>query len=157
MKEQLRAVPGGGLGYGLLRYGGGEAAEELAAAPPAEIAFNYLGRVDGGDGGGDWTLAPEELPAGEDPRMPMAHVLEINAVTRDLPGGPVLSATWTWPGGLMDPGDVRELAEGWFAALRDLVAEVAAGDSGGFTPSDLLVDLDQSEIDKLQSAWRRQR
>ncbi|SNS43135.1 non-ribosomal peptide synthase domain TIGR01720/amino acid adenylation domain-containing protein [Actinomadura meyerae] len=156
VKEQLRAVPDGGIGYGLLRHGGGEAAEELAAAPPAQIAFNYLGRVDAGDEGGDWTLAAEELPAGEDPAMPLAHVLEINAVTRDRPGGPVLSATWTWPGGLLEAADVRELAEGWFAALRGL-AEAAAGDAAGFTPSDLLVDLDQAEIDKLQTAWRQNR
>ncbi|TDC71919.1 amino acid adenylation domain-containing protein [Actinomadura sp. GC306] len=156
VKEQLRAVPGDGIGYGLLRYGGGEAAEELAEAPPAQLAFNYLGRVDGGAEGGDWTLAAEELPPGEDPRMPLAHVLEVNAVTRDLPGGPVLSATWTWPGGLLDGAGVRELAEGWCTALRGLVAAVAAGETGGFTPSDLLVELDQAEIDKLQSAWRRQ-
>ncbi|TYB42714.1 non-ribosomal peptide synthetase [Actinomadura chibensis] len=157
VKEQLRAVPGTGVGYGLLRYGGADpAAAELAEPAPAQIAFNYLGRVDpGGGAGGDWTLAPEELPAGEDPRMPMAHVLEINAVTRDLPDGPVLSATWTWPGGVLDPDDVRELAEGWFTALRGLAAAGAAGTGAGFTPSDLLVDLDQSEIDGLQDAWRR--
>ncbi|MWA01879.1 amino acid adenylation domain-containing protein [Actinomadura sp. LD22] len=158
VKEQLRAVPDGGIGYGLLRYGGGEAAEELAEPPAAPIAFNYLGRVAPGDGDGDWTIAPEETPAGEDPRMPAAHVLEINAVTRDVPGGPVLSATWTWPGGLLEEVAVRELADAWFTALRGLVAHVAAGGdaapAGGFTPSDLLVDLDQSEIDKLQNAWR---
>ncbi|XRQ13791.1 amino acid adenylation domain-containing protein [Actinomadura welshii] len=153
VKEQVRAVPAV-LGYGLLRYLDGD--EELAEPAPAQIAFNYLGRVDAGGDGGDWTLAPEELPPGEDPRMPAAHVLEINAVTRDLPDGPVLSATWTWPDGLLDRGAVRELAEGWCTALRDLVADVAAGEAGGFTPSDLLVDLDQGEIDKLQSAWRRQ-
>ncbi|MDL4819442.1 non-ribosomal peptide synthetase [Actinomadura opuntiae] len=160
VKEQLRAIPDGGIGYGLLRYGGGEAAEELAEPPAAPIAFNYLGRVAPGDGDGDWTLAPEETPAGEDPRMPVAHVLEINAVTRDAAGGPVLSATWTWPGGLLEEAAVRELADAWFTALRGLVAHVAAagddGAAGGFTPSDLLVDLDQSEIDKLQSAWRKQ-
>ncbi|WP_433151782.1 amino acid adenylation domain-containing protein [Actinomadura nitritigenes] len=160
VKEQLRAVPDGGIGYGLLRYGGGDAAEELAEPPAAPIAFNYLGRVAPGDGEGDWTIAPEETPAGEDPRMPVAHILEINAITRDVPGGPVLSATWTWPGGLLEQAAVRELADGWFTALRGLVAHVAAaGDAapaGGFTPSDLLVDLDQSEIDKLQNAWRGQ-
>ncbi|TYK45817.1 non-ribosomal peptide synthetase [Actinomadura decatromicini] len=156
VKEQLRAVPGTGIGYGLLRYGGdGAAAAELAEPSPPQIAFNYLGRIDPGGEGGDWTLAPDELPAGEDPRMPMAHVLEINAVTRDLPDGPVLSATWTWPGGVLDPDDVRELAEGWFTALRGLAATGAAGTDAGFTPSDLLVDLDQSEIDGLQDAWRR--
>ncbi|MBE1537387.1 non-ribosomal peptide synthetase [Actinomadura algeriensis] len=163
VKEQLRAVPDA-LRFGLLRYtdAGGEAAAELAEAPPAQIAFNYLGRVAPG-GGEDWALAPEEPPAGEDPRMPMAHALEINAITRDLPDGPVLSATWTWPGELLDGDDVRELADAWFTALRGLVAHVTAAASGdgaapvgGFTPSDLLVDLDQSEIDTLQNAWRNQ-
>ncbi|NVI92300.1 non-ribosomal peptide synthetase [Actinomadura sp. BRA 177] len=155
VKEQLRAIADGGIGYGLLRYGDGDAAEELADVPPAQIAFNYLGRVAAGGEDGDWTLSTEELPAGEDPAMPMAHVLEINAVTRDLPGGPVLSATWTWPGGLLESADVRDLAEGWFTALRTLATDAAAGDAGGFTPSDLLVELDQNEIDKLQTAWRQ--
>ncbi|MCP2339577.1 non-ribosomal peptide synthetase [Actinomadura rupiterrae] len=155
VKEQLRAVPGGsGLGYGLLRYcGDADQADELAELPPAQLAFNYLGRVESG-GDGDWTIAPEELPAGEDPRMPMAHALEVNAVTRDLPSGPELTAVWSFPDGLLDAGDVRDLAETWFAALRGLVAHAASGEAGGFTASDLLVDLDQSEIDTLQEAWR---
>ncbi|MFI0348970.1 amino acid adenylation domain-containing protein [Actinomadura sp. 9N407] len=150
VKEQLRAVPDG-IGYGVLRYlgeGGGDAAE-LAELPPAQIAFNYLGRVMPGDEGGDWSIAPEELPPGEDPGMPMAHALEINAIARDG-----LAATWTWPDGLFTEEEVRELAEDWFAALRGLVAHVASGDGDGFTPSDLLVELDQAEIDKLQDAWR---
>ncbi|KAB2345062.1 non-ribosomal peptide synthetase [Actinomadura rudentiformis] len=159
IKEQLREIPDDGVGYGLLRYLNAEAAEELADLAPAQIAFNYLGRVDPG-GDGDWSLAAEELPGGEDPRMPMAHVLEINAITRELAGGPELSATWTWPDGLLAEDDVRELAEGWFEALRGLVAHVS-GDgteaAGGFTPSDLLVDLDQSEIDQLQDTWRKRR
>ncbi|MEW2355928.1 amino acid adenylation domain-containing protein [Spirillospora sp. NPDC029432] len=151
VKEQLRAVPEG-IGYGLLRHFGDGDAGELAELPPAQIAFNYLGRiVPGGDGGegADWTVAPEEPPPGEDPRMPVAHVLEINAIAHDA-----LSATWTWPDGLLAEEEVRELAEDWFAALRGLVAHVAAGDGDGFTPSDLLVELDQAEIDKLQDAWR---
>jgi non-ribosomal peptide synthase protein (TIGR01720 family) len=159
VKEQLRAVPEG-AGYGLLRHLGGPAAAELADLPPAEIAFNYLGRVAPGEDGGDWTLAPEEPPAGEDPRMPMAHALEINAVTRDHPDGRAeLSATWTWPDGALSRDEVRDLAEGWFTALRGLAEHAGSGGEdgeggGGFTPSDLLVDLGQAEIDKLQDAWR---
>ncbi|MEU5883557.1 amino acid adenylation domain-containing protein [Spirillospora sp. NPDC047279] len=156
IKEQLREIPDNGIGYGLLRHLNEDAAEELADLPPAQIAFNYLGRVDPG-GDGDWSLATEDLPSGEDPRMPMAHVLEINAITRDLAGGPELSATWTWPDGLLADDDVQDLAASWFEALRGLVAHVAgagAEAAGGFTPSDLLVDLDQGEIDQLQSAWR---
>ncbi|WP_254406673.1 condensation domain-containing protein, partial [Streptomyces sp. AC627_RSS907] len=55
VKEQLRAVPRQGTGYGLL----------YAQAPSgAQVAFNYLGRFDGAAPGGDpvagsWTPAPE--------------------------------------------------------------------------------------------------
>ncbi|MFC0040243.1 non-ribosomal peptide synthetase [Actinomadura rayongensis] len=154
VKEQLRAVPRNGIGYGLLRYLNEETAEELADLPTAQLAFNYLGRVAPGADGADWSLAPEEPAAGDDPRMPFAHALTVNALARDLPGGPELRATWTWPDGLLAAADVRDLADAWFAALRGLAAHARAGAAGGFTPSDLLVDLDQSEIDTLQDAWR---
>jgi non-ribosomal peptide synthase protein (TIGR01720 family) len=154
IKEQLRDIPDDGIGYGLLRYLNPATARELEDLPRPQIAFNYLGRV--AATGGEWSLAPEALPGGEDPRMPMAHVLEINAVTHDRPEGPELGVTWTWPDGVLTGEDVRDLAEAWFEALAGLVAHVDGGveDTGGFTPSDLLVSLDQSEIDKLEAAWR---
>ncbi len=41
VKEQLRALPGRGLGYGIVRYlGPPEVAERLAALPQAELSFN---------------------------------------------------------------------------------------------------------------------
>ncbi|MGI8332310.1 amino acid adenylation domain-containing protein [Actinomadura scrupuli] len=152
VKEQLREIPDNGIGYGLLRHLNPATSRELQDLPQPQIAFNYLGRVQAEDG--DWSVAPEALPAGEDPRMPMAHLLEINAVTHDRPGGPELTVTWTWPDGLFAEGDVAELAEAWFAALTGIVEHARQDDSGGFTASDLLVSLDQSEIDKLQAAWR---
>ncbi|MFX5918551.1 condensation domain-containing protein, partial [Acinetobacter baumannii] len=48
VKEQLRAVPGNGLGYGVLRHlGDGEAQATLRALPEARVTFNYLGQFDG--------------------------------------------------------------------------------------------------------------
>ncbi|MCE0446744.1 hypothetical protein LT493_25725 [Streptomyces tricolor] len=48
--------------------------------------------------------------------------------------------------------DVRDLAEGWFAALTALVEHCEAPDAGGHTPSDLsLVSLSQDEIDDLEA------
>jgi hypothetical protein len=44
IKEQLRAVPGRGLGYGILRYLGGCA--ELSGDEPPQVGFNYLGQFD---------------------------------------------------------------------------------------------------------------
>ena len=47
VKEQLRAIPGKGLGYGLLRFlGDPEAVSTLADRPGPEVSFNYLGQVD---------------------------------------------------------------------------------------------------------------
>jgi non-ribosomal peptide synthase protein (TIGR01720 family) len=152
VKEQLREIPDNGIGYGLLRHLNPVTAQELEDLPQPQIAFNYLGRIQAEDG--DWSIAAEALPGGEDPRMPMAHLLEINAVTHDRPEGPELSVTWTWPEGLFTEDDVTELAKAWFAALSGIAEHARQDDSGGFTTSDLLVSLDQSEIDKLQAAWR---
>ncbi|MCO6009315.1 amino acid adenylation domain-containing protein [Actinoallomurus purpureus] len=147
VKERLRAAPAG-LGYGLLRHLNPRARDRLAALPTPQIVFNYLGRVDTGDG--DWSLAPESdvLGTGHDPDLPLAHGLEIDAVTRDGD----LRATWVWPDGWLPEDEVRDLADRWFAALREL----AAADGGGHTPSDLtLVELDQDEIDALEDLWEQ--
>ena len=50
VKEQLRAVPNRGLGYGLLRYLAGtrRLTQRLRALPAARVCFNYLGQVDRG-------------------------------------------------------------------------------------------------------------
>ena len=49
-KERLRAVPGRGIGYGLLRYGGRPSS--WRRRPRSEILFNYLGQADAAPGGG---------------------------------------------------------------------------------------------------------
>ncbi|MFP3519132.1 condensation domain-containing protein, partial [Pseudomonas sp. SIMBA_077] len=47
VKEQLRAVPAKGLGYGLLSYlGAPHAQESLANLTAPRITFNYLGQFD---------------------------------------------------------------------------------------------------------------
>ncbi len=45
VKEELRAVPNRGIGYGLLRYLSGT---DALPAPQPEVSFNYLGQLDGG-------------------------------------------------------------------------------------------------------------
>jgi len=87
--------------------------------------------------------------------MAFVHALEINSLTTDNATGPELTASWTWPGGLLAEQDVTDLAQGWFRALRALVDHAARPDAGGFTPSDLtLVSLDQDEIDEFEDEMR---
>ncbi|MGW2314971.1 condensation domain-containing protein, partial [Actinomadura luteofluorescens] len=155
VKEQLREIPDNGIGYGLLRHLNPATGERLRAHP--QIAFNYLGRSAAPEAT-DWGPADQAesdaLGTGQDAALGLVHAVEVNAHTRDLPGGPELSATWTWAGGLFDAAAIEDLAGRWFAALRGLVAHVAGGAAegpvGGFTPSDLsLVDVSQDEIDEL--------
>jgi len=158
IKEQLRAIPEKGLHYGLLRYLNGETAAELAALPVPELGFNYLGRFGSGpQSDAAWPMASElEDVASGDPAMPLAHPIEINALTLDGADGPRLSATISFASRLLSEEAVRDLAERWFGALEALVRHVQQdADAGGRTPSDLaLVELTQSELEELESRTR---
>ncbi|WP_327371811.1 non-ribosomal peptide synthetase [Streptomyces sp. NBC_01217] len=156
VKEQLRAVPDNGIGYGLLRHLNPGTAPVLAAGSRPQIGFNYLGRFPAASEGSttDWAAAPEAatLSAGNDDSRPVPHVLEVNALTEDHPDGPRLVASWSWPNAVLTEKEVRELAEDWFTALRTLAAHAAEPNTGGLTPSDLpLVTLGQEEIEELEA------
>ncbi len=158
VKEQLRALPDNGIGFGLLRYLNPDTGARLAAGRP-QIAFNYLGRF-AATRSADWELVPDAdaFTSGEDDARPMAHTLELNAVTLDGPDGPRLTANWSWPQDLLSQDSVSELADLFFEALNALTTHTRQQDAGGRTPSDLpLVSLNQDEIDGLEAAWRKRR
>nr|WP_052478487.1 non-ribosomal peptide synthetase [Kibdelosporangium sp. MJ126-NF4]CEL18507.1 Siderophore biosynthesis non-ribosomal peptide synthetase modules @ Bacillibactin synthetase component F [Kibdelosporangium sp. MJ126-NF4]CTQ97991.1 Siderophore biosynthesis non-ribosomal peptide synthetase modules @ Bacillibactin synthetase component F (EC 2.7.7.-) [Kibdelosporangium sp. MJ126-NF4] len=152
VKEQLRD---GGLTFGLSRYVNPETAGSLAALGTPQIEFNYLGRFPVPDpvDAGDWSAAPEAdvLGEGEDPRMPFAHLLEINALTEDHSTLPRLVVSWAWPGALLSDEEVSRLGELWFQALTAIAAHVPSASS--HTPSDFpLVQVTQPEIERLEAA-----
>ena len=130
IKEQLRAVPGKGLGYGLLRYlndadGGGSwlgrrrrssASTIWAALRPAATA--RTGRRPA------WMRAqarPAARWAAAIRRCRWRTLIEINALTQDGADGPALTAHWTWASALLDEAAVRDLAGTWLRALTALV------------------------------------
>ncbi|MFE7646434.1 amino acid adenylation domain-containing protein [Streptomyces phaeoluteigriseus] len=149
VKEQLRAVPDHGVGFGVLR--------RIAALPGLErtpqLGFNYLGRLPA-PRDADWATTEESplIAAGADPGLALPHALGLNALTEDGPDGPRLTAVWTWPGELLDEADAADVAEGWFRALRALVAHAQNPDAGGHTPSDVdLIALSQDELDAFEN------
>ena len=154
IKEQLRALPDNGLGYGVLRYLNPQTASQLAGFAAPQIGFNYLGRF-AASAAADWGSAGEAVRlGGGDPAMPLAHCLEVNALTLDEREGARFTATWSWAPALVTEAEVRDLAERWFTALEGLVRHAAAPGAGGRTPCDLpLVALSQEEIEGLESAY----
>jgi non-ribosomal peptide synthase protein (TIGR01720 family) len=149
VKEQLRAVPGDGLGYGLLRYLNPDTSPVLAAAAAPQIGFNYLGRFGAAleAGAEGWPPAGEAAMGGvTDPLLPAAHLLEAMAVVRDMPGGPALTLSLAWPEGVLTEAAARELADDWAATLTGLAAA-----TGGHTPSDFpLLALSQDEVEEFE-------
>ncbi|MET0396505.1 MAG: condensation domain-containing protein, partial [Longimicrobiaceae bacterium] len=152
VKEQLRAVPRRGIGYGLLRYAGGEAGAELARAPRAEVAFNYLGQLDAAVSGEAFFALAEE-PAGDtaDGRTPRAHRVLVTGAVRDGR----LEVRIGYAEGVHRRETIERLA-GWYAAeLRELIAHCRAAEAGGYTPGDFpLAGLGQAALDALLGSER---
>ncbi|MFI5895176.1 amino acid adenylation domain-containing protein [Actinoplanes sp. NPDC051513] len=155
IKEQLRAIPDHGIGYGLLRYLNPDTSPALAALPAPQISFNYLGRFTAGPGADFTPVAGHGILAGGfDLGMPVAPcTLEINAYVQDGADGPELGVTWAYPRDLLSGAAVAELAAGWFDALGALVEHARGPAAGGLTPSDLTLALSQDEIDEFETEW----
>ncbi|MBV9010731.1 MAG: amino acid adenylation domain-containing protein, partial [Pseudonocardiales bacterium] len=161
VKEQLRALPDHGIGFGLLRYLNPRTGPELAGLPHPQIGFNYLGRfpapgtpVTGVSA--EWTFAPEAtvLEGGMDPDMPLTHGLELNALVWEHGDGPRLKAHWSWAPQLWSDHDVDEISQLWLQAIQGLVDHGSRPGSGGHTPSDFpLATLSQHQVDHLETAY----
>ncbi|MFE2325816.1 amino acid adenylation domain-containing protein [Streptomyces sp. NPDC059385] len=157
VKEQVRAVPGDGLGYGLLRHLNPETAAAFEGLPSARIGFNYLGRFTPGVGaevGGDWQPDGDTVLGGTaDERMVLTHELDAGGLVRDLPEGPELTVSLACPAALFDEAALAGIADAWVAMLAGLAAHAGEAGAGGRTPSDFsLVALDQGEVEELEAA-----
>ncbi|MFF2013562.1 amino acid adenylation domain-containing protein [Streptomyces sp. NPDC058195] len=144
VKEQLRAVPGGGLGWGLLRYLDPEHGPALAALPAPDVRFNYLGRFAGGDASGGRLLEP-----GPD-AVPLAHTLEVDVLAREENGEPVVEASFSYPAGAFTEDGMRALAGAWTEALGVLADHCGPDGGAAQSPSDFpLVDLTGDQLELL--------
>ncbi|MFQ6313357.1 amino acid adenylation domain-containing protein, partial [Lysobacter capsici] len=146
IKEQLRAIPDHGLGYGLLRHLAADA--ELAAAPAAQLAFNYLGRFAVSADGDQ-----QQFGGGDDPRRPLNHAITLDSIVYDRAGEAELVAAWSYAAELFEADEIGALAQTWFDCLQALIAHSARPDAAALTPSDLsLLTLDQDTIAQLEAA-----
>ncbi|MDJ1640423.1 non-ribosomal peptide synthetase [Streptomyces pakalii] len=122
-RDHLERIPDSGIGYGLLRYAADTPREPEPAGTPL-VAFNYLGRfgTSPAGGGAAWTPAPEAgvLGGAIDDALAMAHAVEINALTRDTPEGPLLDTRLTWSPAVLDDKAAHGLADCWQRALTAL-------------------------------------
>jgi non-ribosomal peptide synthase protein (TIGR01720 family) len=121
IKEQLRAVPNRGIGYGVLRYLSGDAdiTSQLSMTPPAEVSFNYLGQFDWGTQEDSFfTLAPESVGSEYSQQGISDRLLDINSLVVDSQ----LKVDWTYSENFHQRTTIENLAQDFVERLRSLIA-----------------------------------
>ncbi|WP_248752418.1 non-ribosomal peptide synthase/polyketide synthase [Pseudomonas sp. MWU15-20650] len=151
VKEQLRAVPDKGLGFGALRYlGNAQAQQALAALPRPRITFNYLGQFDASfdsaEQAGLFTPSGDACGAEQSPEAPLGNWLEING---QVYGGE-LKLNWSFSQAMFGEATVQRLADEYASQLKALIDHCCESAYQGVTPSDFpLARLSQGQLDDL--------
>ncbi|MBH4327054.1 non-ribosomal peptide synthase/polyketide synthase [Pseudomonas aeruginosa] len=153
IKEQLRAVPNKGIGFGALRYLGSAASQAaLAGLPMPRITFNYLGQFDGSfamDEGALFVPAGERAGDDQSPDAPLANWLALNG---RIYGGE-LRIDWSFSGERFETTSIQRLADAYRDELLALITHCRVAEGQGLTPSDFpLARLDQARLDQLPLA-----
>jgi non-ribosomal peptide synthase protein (TIGR01720 family) len=134
VRDQLRAVPRGGIGYGMLRYLGPEdVAARLRAMPAPEVVFNYLGQLDRGvPASALFAPAAESAGPSRPPSQRRAHLLSIAG---NVVGGH-LHLSFTYSESYHHRATIESLAARFLAALHDLIDDGLAAETSGLTLAD---------------------
>ncbi|WP_395607828.1 non-ribosomal peptide synthase/polyketide synthase [Pseudomonas sp. B22129] len=150
IKEQLRAIPDKGLGYGALRYlGTPQARASLAALPTPRITFNYLGQFDGSfDAAQGALLAPAAEGSGREQTLgaPLGNWLSLNGQVY----GDELTLGWQFSREMFDEATIAGLADDLKRELLALIEHCCDTANVGVTPSDFpLAHINQAQLDRL--------
>ncbi|WP_080427097.1 non-ribosomal peptide synthetase [Burkholderia ubonensis] len=114
VKAQLRAVPAGGISYGVLQ-------DRLdGPAPQPRLLFNYLGQIDQVlTAARDWKQAAEPSGDGRNANQQREHLLDINAYVT----GNRLHVAWEFSRACHETDSIRRVAQAYIAALESLIAD----------------------------------
>ena len=153
IKEQLRAIPNKGIGFGALAHLGDEHAREtLQALAKPQLTFNYLGQFDGSfDAAADALFVPTTERGGEEVNLhgPLGSPLALDG---QVFGGE-LDLSWTFSGDLFNTATIQRLADDYVQELTALIVHCCDSHSRGVTPSDFpLARLTQAQLDTLVQA-----
>jgi amino acid adenylation domain-containing protein/non-ribosomal peptide synthase protein (TIGR01720 family) len=149
IKEQLRAIPNKGIGYGLLRYLNvdTEISTQLEKIPQAEISFNYLGQfAQVANTSSLMQIANEPSGNSESLQGQRHYLLDINAIITNEQ----LQIDWTYSSNIHRQETIENIAQEFVETLQDIIAHCLSLENAGYTPTDFpLVNLNQLELDQI--------
>jgi amino acid adenylation domain-containing protein/non-ribosomal peptide synthase protein (TIGR01720 family) len=153
VKEQLRAVPERGVGWGLARWlsPSGPAVDALRARPAAQVGFNFMGQFDRSvEESGLFHRAPESPGPGTDPGNTRPYLLDVGGSVADGR----LRVSWTWSTDVHERATIEALADRFGVALRALIAHCTSPGAGRRTPFDFpLARLDAAGLASLEQRY----
>ena len=148
IKEQLRAVPDNGIGYGILKYINKE--KEVQASVTWDVVFNYLGRLDNVISRSRWFKMSFE-GAGDNihEENKMDYRLALNSAVQENE----LIINWHYSTRHFEYATIERLSAIYLLNLEQLIAHCLEQNSRGsiFTPSDhgLGRDITYEELDRF--------
>jgi len=149
IKEQLRAVPNKGIGFGVLRYLGDETTrQQLNQLPEARITFNYLGQFDSSFDASEGLFKPsgESSGASQSLEAPLGNWLMVNGQVYNGE----LNLNWIFSSEMYAETTIQSLADAYAAELRTLIEHCCRKENYAVTPSDFpLINLTQDQLDVL--------
>ena len=163
IKEQLRAMPDRGIGYGILKYFDAGSSLALTRHAEPQLVFNYLGRFDQeASSDQEWQLIADQsvMPADRPERI-RQQLIEINSILE--PSGK-LSFDITYCTLAHTPQKIEALARHFEAALREATQHCLSNPlTSRHTPSDFALvsvhrlaeqsALTQETLDALQNSY----
>ncbi|WP_262985194.1 condensation domain-containing protein [Nostoc sp. 'Peltigera membranacea cyanobiont' 213] len=149
VKEQLRAIPNKGIGYGLLRYLNvdPEISAQLEKIPQAEISFNYLGQFAQVVNTFSLMQIANEPSGNSQSLQGQRHCLiDINAIITNEQ----LQIDWTYSSNIHQHETIENIAQEFVETLQKLIAHCLSLENAGYTPTDFpLIQLNQLELDQI--------
>lgn len=147
VKEQLRAIPQGGIGYGLLRYLCQDAhiMQAMQQLPAAEVSFHYVGnraQATGQNLGGLFTLAQGSRGHERSLTDRRRHKLEVVAT---LVGGQ-LRLEWIYSTDVHTSKTIQRLAQGMSEQLQQLLCLPESSEPKDKTRKNKRAHVDQPQL-----------
>ncbi|MBD2520823.1 amino acid adenylation domain-containing protein, partial [Nostoc sp. FACHB-973] len=147
VKEQLRAIPNKGIGYGLLRYLNAqpEILAQLQTIPTSEISFNYLGQFTQVVNTSSLVqLADESSGESQSLQGQRSSLLDVNAIIANER----LQIHWTYSTHIHQQTTIENIAAYFVETLQEIIAHCLSPENAGYTPTDFpLIKLNQQELD----------
>lgn len=141
IKEKLRSVPNGGIGYGGLRY----IKKAFGDVGNPEIVFNFFGNTIASPSSENITVTTltENL---RDPKSERSYKLDVNLMITDG----VLQGTFSYGNNVHHKETIETLVEDFKERIKAISTYCNKVENGGYTPSDFSeTDISQDDLDSL--------